>query len=67
MPGETPDSGPLMRCSVCHSFLTQSGQEPHRFVCPKCGQNYHLIVNLVPVDPLRRLALPEGENDPNHA
>jgi hypothetical protein len=61
MPDDAPqESGPLMRCISCRSFLMQSGEEPHRFVCSTCGQNYHLTVRLEPVAPLRRLALPEG-------
>jgi len=47
-----------MRCSKDRSTLVQSGQEPHRFVCEACGQNYLVVMQLVPVEPLRRLQLP---------
>jgi len=48
----------LMRCSKDRASLIQSGQEPHRFVCEVCGQNYLAVMQLVPVEPLRRLQLP---------
>jgi len=57
MPNENVDVG-LMRCSKDRATLVQSGQEPHRFVCEACGQNYMVVMQLVPVEPLRRLQLP---------
>ncbi len=50
----------MIRCSVDRAFLTQNGQEPHRYICPQCNANYMLVMQLVPVPPLRRLALPAG-------
>jgi hypothetical protein len=41
----------LMRCNGCGSDLAPSGQEPHRFICTKCGQNYLAVMQLVPVPP----------------
>jgi hypothetical protein len=47
-----------MRC-MCGSDLVPSGQEPHRFVCSKCSQNYLAVMQLVPVPP-RPLLLSQG-------
>jgi hypothetical protein len=52
-----------MCCLRCRGLLLPTGQEPHRFVCEHCGQNYLVVLQLVPVDPLRPLAL----TDPNDA
>lgn len=49
----------LMRCTKDRAFLVPSGQEPHRMVCEACGQNYLVVMQLVPVEPLRRVPLPE--------
>lgn len=57
MPEEHVETG-MMRCTADRSILVQSGQEPHRFVCDVCGQNYMVVMQLVPVEPLRRLQLP---------
>ena len=46
-----------MRCTKDRSALVQSGQEPHRFVCEKCGQNYMVVMQIVAVEPLRPLQL----------
>lgn len=53
----------LTVCLQCKSRLEPSGQEPYRFVCPCCGQNYVLVAQLVPTEPLRPPAL-EGECSP---
>ena len=50
----------LMLCLRCRGHLAPSGQEPHRFVCEKCGQNFLVVMSLVPVDPVRLPALPEA-------
>ena len=60
MAAETMSS--MMRCARCKGYLVAHGVEPHRYVCEACGQNYHLVMQLVPVEPLRQpvvLALPE--------
>lgn len=49
------DSG--MRCLQCQGDLEPSGQEPYRHICVKCGQNYLIVVQMVPVEPLRLPAL----------
>ena len=54
MPDDSPSPVSLMRCSSCRNQLSVSGQEPHRFICSGCGQNFHLVMQLVPVEPLRR-------------
>jgi len=41
----------LTRCLRCKDFLTPSGKEPHRLVCPSCGQNFFVVLQLIPVDP----------------
>jgi len=51
----------LMRCIQCRGLLQPSGQEPHRFVCEKCGQNYLAVFQLVAVEPARRPLLGEPE------
>jgi predicted amidophosphoribosyltransferase len=60
MPPENPTS--LMFCARCKSQLEPSGSEPHRHICKGCGQNYLLVMQLVPVDPMRLPMLPE-KND----
>ena len=52
------DSSGMMRCTRCKGFLVASGVEPHRHICEACGQNYHLVMRLVPVEPLRQVVLP---------
>ena len=47
MSGET---GGVMRCLRCKGMLERSGQEPHRYECIKCRQNFILIMQLIPVD-----------------
>ena len=49
----------LMLCLRCRGHLAPSGQEPHRFICEKCGQNFLAVMLLIPVDPVRLPALPE--------
>jgi len=61
MPPNNPDS--LMSCLQCKGRLEPSGTEPHRHICEGCGQNYLLVMQLVPVPPLRRLLLPEITDD----
>ncbi len=47
-----------MRCAHClNGDLERSGQEPHRYVCAGCGQNFFLIMSLVPTAPLVRCSL----------
>lgn len=31
-----------------------SGVEVHRYVCENCGQNYHGVLQFVPVEPLQQ-------------
>lgn len=65
---ETSDSRRLMRCLRCKSTnLMKSGREPYRFVCDDCGQNFHAVMQLVPVEPDDRVPLLEAnvaEQDP---
>lgn len=49
----------LMRCTTCRGFLQPSGREPHRYICESCGQNFFVVMQLVPVDPAHRPLLPE--------
>ena len=62
MPEETASES-LMRCSTCRGLLAQSGLEPHRYICSSCGQNFFLVMRLVPVEPLHRPALLEEGKD----
>lgn len=55
-------SANVMQCLRCRGRLEPSGSEPHRHVCSNCGQNYFLVLRLVPVDPLRPPMLPEGKD-----
>jgi len=55
MTAHNSEAGGLMRCTKDRAFLVQSGQEPTRFVCEACGQNYMVAMQLVPVEPLRRV------------
>ena len=50
----------MMVCLRCRHALVPSGQEPHRFVCSDCGQNYFAVMQLVPTEPLRLPALSEA-------
>ena len=44
-----------MLCLRCKSRdLAQSGGEPYRLVCAKCGQNYFAVMQLIPVAPKDR-------------
>ena len=61
MPLESPTS--LMFCTRCKGALEPSGSEPHRHICKECGQNYLLVMQLVPVAPMRALMLPEKDDD----
>lgn len=45
----------LMRCERCKDLLASTGQEPYRFECVSCGQNYFLTFRLEPVEPRRRV------------
>lgn len=54
----------LMVCPQCRVRLVVSGQEPNRYVCEKCGQNFLLCMTLVPVPPVHAMALLEN-NDAN--
>lgn len=47
------------RCLRCKAGLGPSGQEPYRYICTKCGQNYFVALQLVPVEPLRPPTLSE--------
>ncbi len=58
MPPNNSDAGGLMRCTKDRAFLVQSGQEPTRFICEAGGQNYMVVMQLVPIEPLRRVPLP---------
>ena len=59
MTTKNSEAGGLMRCTKDRALLIQSGQEPTRFICELCGQNYMVAMQLVPVEPLRRVPLPE--------
>lgn len=52
------ESGSVLRCLRCKGLLMASGVEPHRHICGKCGQNYHLVLQIVPVEPLASPAVP---------
>lgn len=39
-----------MRCLRCKGTeLMRSGREPHRLICNGCGQNFLVVMQLVPV------------------
>ena len=61
VPEENRPSEGSMWCTQCRGHLVSSGQEPHRFVCEECGQNFLAILQLVPVEPARRPLLTEGD------
>ena len=52
----------MMICTLCKGCLEVSGQEPYRYICSKCGQNFILRMELLPVEPLRPRELPETVN-----
>lgn len=62
-----------VRCTYCSGELGPSGVEPHRHICKGCGQNFHLVLQLTPVSPLRSEiassdavgSLPSGPRDPD--
>lgn len=44
----------MMRCirtGCTTGMLGPSGQEPYRFICGKCGQNYFVKLTVEPVEP----------------
>jgi len=53
----------FIRCPQCRGQLLPSGVEVHRHVCEGCGQNYHAILQFVPVDPIRRVEGLLGSGD----
>jgi hypothetical protein len=61
MPDNLPRPEAHMRCLHCKHPLEASGQEPYRYVCSACGQNFVAVMQLVPVEPLRPLQLPAAE------
>jgi len=44
----------FIRCLKCKGRLVPSGVEVHRYVCSDCGQEYHAVLQFVPVDPICR-------------
>ena len=64
MPNSKMSMGDHMRCLQCKGVLQASGQEPYRFVCGDCGQNFVAVLQLMPVDPRRppELPAPEGSD-----
>lgn len=60
---EAPEnSRSVMRCLRCRGLkLERSGKEPHRLICKDCGQNFFAVMQLVPVEPLKRPLLLEEE------
>ena len=60
-PDDSSPPGGLMRCTQCKGLLQASGQEPHRVICGKCGQNYFVTLQIVPVEPAHRPLLQASE------
>lgn len=50
----------VMRCLRCKSACQRSGREPHRVVCEGCGQNYLVVMQLVPVEADERTPMLEA-------
>lgn len=48
----------VLKCLRCRGQLAKSGKEPTRLVCEKCGQEYHAVLHLQPIDP-KPESLPE--------
>lgn len=47
----TEKSVGILRCLRCRGIhLDRSGREPYRMICRDCGQHYHVVMQLVPVD-----------------
>lgn len=44
----------LLRCERCKGNLASTGQEPFRYECVSCGQNFFLTLRLDPVEPRHR-------------
>ena len=44
----------FIRCLKCDGRLLPSGVEVHRLVCQTCGQNYHAVLQFIPVEPICR-------------
>lgn len=40
----------VMCCLRCRGRLVPTGQEPYRFECERCKQQYNAVFQLVPVD-----------------
>ncbi len=57
----------MMRCARCKAPIQPSGQEPYRFICVSCNQNYLASFSLIPVEPLRPLALPVADAEDKDA
>ncbi len=52
----------MLRCLRCKNIgLMQSGREPYRHICERCGANYHIVMQLVPVPAETREAQLETE------
>lgn len=48
----------VLRCLRCKGLLEASGVEPHRHICKSCGQNFHLVLQMIPVEPLTPFGVP---------
>lgn len=44
----------FIKCLMCNGQLLPSGVEVHRYICESCGQNYHAVLQFIPVEPIRR-------------
>lgn len=44
----------FIRCLKCRGQLLPSGVEVHRVICSDCGQNYHAVLQFIPVEPIQR-------------
>lgn len=57
-----------LRCKD-RSRLQRTGREPYRLECPTCGQNYFVVMQLIPVpsDDRPMLGEPSAESSPRSA
>ena len=52
-----------IRCPKCNGLLEMSGVEAHRYICKDCSQNYHGVLQFVPVDPIKRTEIILGSDN----
>jgi hypothetical protein len=52
--------GGYIKCLRCKGRLESTGISPDRLECSECGQNYLVVIQMVPVEKRSRNLLPEN-------